>query len=170
MPYVDKEGYYQCSACGEVKPDSEFGPSNPNNPRPLLSDCKPCATKRKNKWKKKNAKQLAPRNNLIYYNLKMLVYDAYGNICACCGEDEISFLCVDHVKGDGAEHRKTVSAGITLYRHIRNEGFPKDKYQLLCRNCNWSKGPGPEGKCIHQKKVEEILYQTINKGEGNGSK
>ena len=92
--------------------------------------------------------------------LRDMVYNELGNACACCGETEKAFLCVDHVKGDGAEHRKSVTPGITLYRTIRNEGFPRDKYQLLCRNCNWSKGPGPEGKCVHQIKAEELMYGT----------
>jgi hypothetical protein len=74
------------------------------------------------------------------------VLDAYGSVCACCGEKQNEFLTTDHINGGGSEHlRKRGTVGI--YRDIIKEGFPRDKYQILCMNCNWAKSV--YGKCPH---------------------
>lgn len=70
--------------------------------------------------------------------------------CACCGEDELDFLCFDHVDNDGADHRRTNSTPIYLYLHSR--GFPAG-YQILCYNCNCAKGFF--GICPHERKRQE---------------
>ncbi|MGI0024681.1 MAG: hypothetical protein ACREA4_05990, partial [Nitrososphaera sp.] len=42
-------------------------------------------------------------------SLKKRVYEAYGgNLCTCCGETEPSFLTIDHIYEDGAEHRRSI--------------------------------------------------------------
>lgn len=53
--------------------------------------------------------------------------------CACCGEDHIPFLHVDHVDGGGARHRKSVG---DVYRWIIKNNFPNG-FRTLCANCNW---------------------------------
>jgi len=81
--------------------------------------------------------------------LKAKVFSAYGNKCTCCGETEEQFLTIDHIHGDGKQHRAEV--GIRgVYKSIRDQGFPKDRYQLLCCNCNWAKGIF--GICPHESK------------------
>ena len=71
----------------------------------------------------------------------------YGNKCACCGEKEASFLAVDHVYGNGAKERK--KWGTTgFFRHLARAPKIYKKYQLLCHNCNQSKGY--YGKCAHK--------------------
>jgi hypothetical protein len=81
--------------------------------------------------------------------LKAEVFSAYGDKCTCCGETEPRFLTIDHIHGDGKQHRAEV--GIRgVYKSIRDQGFPKDKYQLLCCNCNWAKGIF--GICPHESK------------------
>lgn len=125
--------------------------------RGVTSKCKSCKAKATLLHRNQHPERYAESSREYNKCLKAMVYEAYGNACACCGETEEVFLGVDHIAGDGAEHRKTVKPGVALYRVIRNEGFPKDKYQLLCRNCNWSKGPGVNGKCVHQIKVEQLF-------------
>ena len=78
--------------------------------------------------------------------LKKLVYDHYGNKCACCDEKQILFLSVDHVNNDGYKKRLK---GYDFYRSIIRDGYP-DTYQLLCRNCNWGKQING-GICPHKK-------------------
>lgn len=69
--------------------------------------------------------------------------EAYGNgRCACCGEAYLLFLTLDHIAGDGAAHRKAnkYHSGVVLYHHLRKGGWPdKDRYQVLCSNCNSAK-------------------------------
>jgi hypothetical protein len=66
--------------------------------------------------------------------------------CACCGEDEIEFLGIDHVHGDGAQHRREVRPS-AIYRWLIRHKFPPG-IQVLCHNCNLAKGY--YGACPHQ--------------------
>ena len=86
---------------------------------------------------------------------KLEVIAAYGGRCACCGESHFEFLSVDHINNDGCvERRAGRSHGYTLYRRLKKLGFPKDRYQLLCFNCNLAKGFF--GYCPHEKEREAI--------------
>lgn len=60
-----------------------------------------------------------------YYGYKQAVFDHYGAVCACCGEDEPAFLSIDHIDNDGAEHRRTHGYRNNLYVWLRRNGFPE---------------------------------------------
>ena len=90
------------------------------------------------------------KQKLYYNNLKLQVYEKYGNVCSCCGESETRFLTIDHKNNDGAEHRKTVVPGRALYRWIVNNQFPSD-FQILCFNCNCGRALNG-GICPHKLK------------------
>lgn len=82
--------------------------------------------------------------------VKKIVFDYYGNVCACCGETNPGFLTIDHVKNDGYKSRigGRKSAGSTrLYALIIKGGFTND-YQILCWNCNCGKAHNG-GRCPH---------------------
>lgn len=83
--------------------------------------------------------------------LKQIVLDTYGP-CACCGESEPAFLCVDHVAGGGNTQREQVfghkkAGGIMMYRWLIKNDFPEG-FQVLCFNCNCAKQYNPGG-CPH---------------------
>ena len=78
------------------------------------------------------------RGNKSLHKLKIDVIEGYGGKCAHCAEDNPYFLSIDHIFNDGAKERKKISSSI-LYRKLRRENYPKDRYQLLCYNCNWKK-------------------------------
>lgn len=81
--------------------------------------------------------------------LKMRILEAYGCVCVCCGETMSEFLTPDHINGGGSAHlRRRGVQGI--YLDIIREGFPRDKYQILCMNCNW--GKSVYGECPHGHK------------------
>lgn len=97
--------------------------------------------------------------------LKELVLNHYGGICACCGEDEINFLTLDHKNNDGAAHRQSMAStdkqkaskgrgmgGSKVYSWAKKNGFP-EMFQVLCMNCNWAKGI--HGICPHERKRHE---------------
>ncbi len=63
----------------------------------------------------------------------------YGGRCAVCGETELLFLNLDHIRGDGAAHRRQVGGGSKTYQWIERNDYP-DGFQVLCHNCNWKKG------------------------------
>lgn len=79
------------------------------------------------------------------------VFEEYGNRCQCCGVTERTFLMFDHINNDGNTHRKELGGrgGYHLYRTLVKEGFPKDRVQILCANCNHSKRMN-DGICIHK--------------------
>ncbi len=81
-----------------------------------------------------------------YFNVRQEVIAAYGGKCACCGECGTDFLTLDHIHNDGHMEDKAVRK--RLYDHVKQLGFPKDRFQLLCYNCNFSKGR--RGVCQHQ--------------------
>ena len=95
------------------------------------------------------------------------VYEAYGNKCQCCGEDNPLFLSVDHVNNDGYLERKAHTQG-NLYSRIIRAGFP-DTYQLLCFNCNMAKRRN-NGVCPHQEGSTVIAQASSSeRSEAPGS-
>jgi len=92
-----------------------------------------------------------------YQQTRLRIIDHYTQgtrTCACCGlDDGHEFLCLDHVNGDGSEHRKTLkaSSGAKLFSWIIRNNFP-DTIQVLCYNCNCAKGFSSDGICPHQRR------------------
>lgn len=81
---------------------------------------------------------------------KLETITEYGGKCICCGETLPIFLTIDHVNEDGAEERRRLNnpGGHRFYRLLKKQGYPKDKYQILCFNCNHAKHV--LGTCPHQ--------------------
>jgi hypothetical protein len=96
---------------------------------------------------KRNARQRDKRDkvavNQTNYQLREQTLNAYGGQCVACGEIDYDVLTIDHINNDGSKERsrtgKVRLGGSTLYRKLRKLGFPRDRYQLLCCNCNWRK-------------------------------
>jgi hypothetical protein len=100
-----------------------------------------------------------------YRRERATVLAAYGGMCACCGETSQAFLCIDHVLNDGGEERRTEwASGAGLYRKLIKCGFPTDRYQLLCYNCNCAKQHDPVGHLeVHPGAAKlngDPLYET----------
>ncbi len=72
---------------------------------------------------------------------RVLVLEHYGGRCACCGETEIKFLAIDHIDNNGSKHRRSIgrSGGTSFYHWIIKHNFPEG-LQVLCHNCNMTKG------------------------------
>lgn len=120
-----------CKTCKETKNDEDFYRCSGSGNR-SQSWCKKCTLKSAYKAR------IKARNDCLV---------AYGNKCFCCGEIKSEFLGIDHINGGGREHRKVV--GARIYFVVRKEGYPKDKYRLLCHNCNLSLGF--YGYCPHSE-------------------
>lgn len=99
------------------------------------------------------------KNSVLAYNrqwsadyrarLRSEMLIAYGGKCNCCGEDQSLFLQLDHVENDGHLDRKAHKTSNKLLAHLKKAGWPKDRYQLLCANCNFGKLMNG-GVCPHQ--------------------
>lgn len=106
-------------------------------------------------WHEKNPGKQSAYMKKSNLKLKREVIDAYGGKCACCGEITLVFLTIDHIDGNGAEHRRRMAAetgsnwgqaGTPTYRWLRKNGFPEG-FRVLCANCNcgrhWNGGTCP---------------------------
>lgn len=86
--------------------------------------------------------------------IKTIVLKHYSNellICSCCGDNHIEFLTLDHINNDGAKERKSKGSSyhtITFYNSLIKNNFPNG-YDVLCFNCNTSKGF--YGMCPHKR-------------------
>ena len=81
---------------------------------------------------------------------RRLVIEHYGGInpkCSCCGESMYEFLTIDHISGNGNQHKKAIKkTGDAFYGWLINNNYPEG-YQVLCMNCNHSYGH--YGYCPH---------------------
>jgi hypothetical protein len=64
-----------------------------------------------------------------------------GGKCECCGEDTVTFLCIDHRNGGGNKHRKVIKGTkfiVWLLRRLESESLAlvKKEFRILCHNCN----------------------------------
>lgn len=101
---------------------------------------------RKNRVHNSQVNKLYRRNN----RLKVLSHYSNGNPrCVCCGEREIAFLVIDHIRGGGNDDRKIRGEGTAFIISLIKEGFPPG-FQVLCYNCNMAKHT--EGRCPHNRR------------------
>ena len=79
--------------------------------------------------------------------------------CACCGEDIIEFLTLDHLqdrKRDGGVRVGGDRGGQVLFSWLIRMNFPPG-FQVLCYNCNCTKSA--RGQCPHEREreIEEMV-------------
>lgn len=96
---------------------------------------------------------------MIHRNIRERIgaFEHYGGLkCACCGEDEFSFLSLDHID-EGAGNKERIEffgnrykAGHHFYRELRKRNYPAG-YQVLCMNCQVGRRDNA-GVCPHVKK------------------
>ncbi len=97
--------------------------------------------------------QCLPHLPTASYNqrIKKECFEHYGGlptICNCCQTSYLEFLSLDHISGGGNAHRQQLGNNQAVYRWLKKTKWPIG-YQILCFNCNHSKGVG--NFCIHQK-------------------
>lgn len=133
----------QCMDCGLEKPLSAFRfcyNGAAKNNRPDYAERNPVKA-RQNRCKKCYGNRERAR-----YRIQFL--EAYGGKCHCCGEADPRFLTLDHVQDDGNEERQIYSCQ-QIYMLAKKQGYPKDKYQIACCNCNFGKSTNG-GVCPHK--------------------
>lgn len=139
----------KCSKCGDSKDSLEM------SGRRLSSNgyCNKCfsdyekarrldPSKKASRLEKRRAHRLKNRDKMngqakeYDLKIKLEVFGHYGSACACCNETATEFLCIDHVDGDGADHRRNVvNSGPDLYHWLKRNNYPSG-FRVLCMNCN----------------------------------
>lgn len=133
----------QCTICKKRKPILEFR-MRPTGIRGVhCSNCrKQIRHNRRKLWKK-----------------KVLQEYCIGKLkCACCSEEELDFLSLDHIGGKKTRillgHMGNSIKGLrsgALYARLATEKFPhKDKLRVLCMNCNMA--TAHNRICPHKRK------------------
>lgn len=146
-----------CTACKINKPLSDFF-RNPKARNGRVNPCKACRAVKASKAYFKNRDFYNEIQKTKKAALRAEILQAYGGRCACCGEDEPKFLAVDHIQNNGNKHRAEIGRG-NYYHWLKKNGFPKDNFQLLCHNCNFSKGA--YGACPHKTQTSAKSSHTI---------
>jgi hypothetical protein len=149
--------------CGQVKPLDEFvrDRSKRDGHKSRCRACWPSGRhrtrdpakerERVRRWAQANPEKVRECQAATKDRLRAAVFGHYGTVCACCGATEK--LSIDHVDGDGGEHREELSGGAEagghhFYRWLVKNGFPPG-YQTLCLPCNQSKGQGERCRIDH---------------------
>lgn len=137
-----------CPQCETEKPHAEFRPDKIRKYgiSPWCINCtKTYLSSRKEKYRPK--KNLRAREYHKEQRLRVLQY--YGKsefpVCACCGENLLEFLGIDHIHGGGARDKKIHKCN--FYTWLEKLGYPEG-FRVLCHNCNQSLGA--YGYCPHQ--------------------
>jgi hypothetical protein len=161
-----------CEVCGKsFEPNKYY---HNGNQRYCSEECRKTGIRKYQKDYMRNYMRTHPKytikNHEYNRKQKIEVLTHYSNPpkCACCGEDHIEFLCLDHINGGGNVERFKVrgrdkrgksKAGVTFYFWLRTQGFPEG-YQILCSNCNMAKGQKKVKFCpVHHQEL--YAFATI---------
>jgi hypothetical protein len=98
-------------------------------------------------WEDANREKLREQARRRAARLREAVLEHYGRVCACPGCYSTENLVIDHINGDGRQHRaelfgeknRKVGGGVRFHSWLVKNGFPAG-LQTLCSRCNTSKG------------------------------
>ncbi len=126
--------------------------SEPSSTESLAND--QASDRQQRNRERRKAAGLLPLQTVWHRRARLTVLSHYsGGVpsCACCKETHIEFLSIDHIGGNGRQHRETLQqSGTNIYHFLKKNGFPAG-YRVLCHNCNQS--IGLYGYCPHQKQT-----------------
>lgn len=93
-------------------------------------------------YNKSEAHKAVKRRHTAKLKLEVLTNCSPNKVLGCswegCAVTDLDMLSLDHVKNDGAEHRREHGQN-GIYVLARKLGYPKDVFQTLCMNHQWKK-------------------------------
>lgn len=93
------------------------------------------------KWRAEHREQVKEINTRSRDKVRAEVLTYYGNgklACLLCGFSDVRALTIDHLDGNGADHRRVIGRGSALCSYLRKHNYPEG-YQTLCMNCQFVK-------------------------------
>jgi hypothetical protein len=98
--------------------------------------CMNCQFKEKERNRILNNSEIAIYDRKHRLSIKTLAINTYGNgKCSLCNETDIVCLSIDHINGGGRQHRREIG---DIYLYLKRNKYPdKDKYRILCINCQF---------------------------------
>jgi hypothetical protein len=108
-------------------------------------------TEARRRWRALYPEERRAARRRYRQNVRRRVFRHYGTRCACCGATDA--LTIDHVNGNGSEHRAKLGAkgvGEHFYHWLVVNGFPPG-FQTMCEPCNQSKARGPACRLDHNQ-------------------
>ena len=93
------------------------------------------------KYLKKHKEELRIYNCNREQKLRQLIIEKLGGICIKCGFSDYRDLQIDHKNGGGTKASRNRVNTRHYYKLLIKLPIDKlkEKYQLLCANCNWIK-------------------------------
>lgn len=156
-----------CKGCGKNQPVSMFYRHSETRDR-LQIKCKECFAQwqrenrirvnlKNRRWQKNNRRQVGAYRKTFAARIREEFLAAYGGRCTCCGEWRKPFLTLEHIFHDGAEHLKRLrtKAPVSMLIDLKRQGWPKDRYTILCWNCNCATRYG--AVCPHKDARYDLL-------------
>jgi len=97
--------------------------------------------KKQREYRAKNPEKVRESQRLSKLRTKKEIHSLLGGVCVKCGFSDGRALQIDHINGGGYQERKGYQTNPkAYYRNIlQSIKDNKNKYQLLCANCNWIK-------------------------------
>jgi plasmid maintenance system killer protein len=120
-------------------------------------------------WRKKKPQAYNLYSMIHNRKIRLEVLRHYSNgkpKCVKCGIEDTRCLSIDHINGNGAEHRKELKKLRTnIITYLRKNNYP-DGFQILCMNCQFIKrhenNENRKGKLPILKRPIQTRLNTYN--------
>jgi hypothetical protein len=154
-----------CRKCGIEKDRNEFRSScQKASPGAVRYICKKCQNRADTLRKRKNGRRNSSLLSIVrcenrriqkHTDTKTHLFSLLGDECSCCRELQIEFLTLEHIKRDGAQHRRVIKKTRNMYSVVLAEIIADPtligtRYTLYCMNCNWAERHGKT--CPHKNR------------------
>ena len=122
------------------------------------------------KYRKENIDKVAAWDKISSNKIKeeIMLHYCNGDIkCKNCLENDIRLLTIDHIEGNGNDHRKKTKCGCgqTMCFWLKKNNFPEG-FQILCWDCQWKKRHQemqPEGELSKRQQQKKDYVEKVKK-------
>ena len=124
-----------CRKCGRTLPKGCFYPSAKKR---RMIWCKDCWNRWMRDWRRSKAgKAYDKRRDERRTAQRFEAIRMLGNRCENCGTEDVRVLQIHHRIGGGSAERSRGLDSVRLVRGILSGRISREKFGLLCANCNW---------------------------------